>query len=120
MTEAPKERRALAFYIDAILCGLITNVLMLTLGNVGYWIGITLLVAYFLLRDAVGGKSIGKRIMKLEVRTIEGENITVTHSLIRNASLMIPICFIEAALVLLGKPRLGENWSKTRTVRTSV
>ncbi len=126
--------RAGAYIIDA-LCTLLVGPLILVpvIGN--FLIGLALL-AYWLLRD-VGGASIGKLLLGLEVRNADGTESTTGARLLRNITLVVGWALFALPLIgfLLGTPvillmvlaeiimllatgnRLGDRLGKTIVVR---
>jgi uncharacterized RDD family membrane protein YckC len=71
---------------------------------------------FIVFRDVFGGRSIGKRIMKLRVvPTGEGQETASAGALILR-NIFVIIWPIEALLLLSGKDRLGDKVAKTRVV----
>lgn len=109
MTERHLAARALAYTIDSIiaivvLCGMFAalGIAVLISPDPDHLTGtaIAILVpsfivfpiagyGYFLLRDGLGGGSIGKRICGLRVVRTNGEPCNLVRSLIRNGVLMV-------------------------------
>ena len=117
MTEVSKLNRFLASLIDCVVAfgpgifigflglGLIDTILSL-LG-----------LGYFLLKDALfEGQSIGQQSMKYAAVKEDGSSLKgdFATSALRNVTVFIP--FLDAILVLLDKPRLGETLAKTKVV----
>ena len=78
--------------------------------------GIVLIFCVFIIyfKDVFAGQSIGKRIMKLKVVCLDNKRPNIIVLIIRNITLLIwPI---EALLVLLDKPRIGDIIAKTKVV----
>lgn len=85
-------------------------------------------IGYLVARDTLpflGGQSVGKKAMKLQVVTLEDKPITGNWeaALIRNAVLLIPFFGLIEIFVLLtreDKPergrRLGDEWAKTKVI----
>jgi uncharacterized RDD family membrane protein YckC len=79
---------------------------------------------YLLLRDAVGGQSIGKALMGLTVVSVAtGRPCAVMESVRRNAMLLIPganivAVFLEALTILRDRQgqRLGDRLAQTQVV----
>jgi uncharacterized RDD family membrane protein YckC len=80
--------------------------------------------AYLLLRDAVGGQSIGKIMMGLTVIRVEtGRSCSAMDSVRRNAMLLVPganivAVFFEAVTILRDSQgqRLGDRLAQTQVV----
>jgi uncharacterized RDD family membrane protein YckC len=80
--------------------------------------------AYLLLRDAVGGQSLGKILMGLTVIRVEtGRPCSAMDSVRRNAMLLVPganivAVFFEAATILRDKQgqRLGDRLAQTQVI----
>ncbi|MFO0754607.1 MAG: RDD family protein [Thermodesulfovibrionales bacterium] len=100
--------------------------------QVGYFAG----VVYLLISDGLfDGRSVGKRIIRLKVISVPGENSgTFRDSMIRNSTLAVPLLlyqiplfgwiFVAAALaleflLLLGNEegmRLGDDLAQTKVI----
>jgi uncharacterized RDD family membrane protein YckC len=110
--------RIVAYLIDAILASVLSFV---------PYIGIVLVIGYFLTRDALpflDGQSVGKKVMKIRAVTEDGAPLTNNWgaSIIRNIALIIPLFPLVELIVLLTnakKQRLGDQWAKTRVVAVS-
>lgn len=139
-------KRAIAVVIDFVLIGVAVGVLNvvfgIALGRFGLMAAAAVGVGAVLLRDvAIQGRSLGKKLLGLNVVNAAGGPITVDQSIKRNATLSIgmlgsviaPIPFIgllafvfylagfaanlyELYLVATGKPRLGDQIAGTRVV----
>jgi uncharacterized RDD family membrane protein YckC len=82
-----------------------------------YYIGLILGIGYYLLRDALpGGQSIGKKLIKYAAVKQDGSSLEGDYatSATRNVTLFIPL--VDLILVLIDKPRLGDDLAKTRVV----
>ncbi len=115
--------RLLAYLIDGLIGGALAAVIGLIMGNprdssIGQLVGL----AYFLTKEALpftGGQSIGKKAMKIRAVTEDGNALTNNWaaSAIRVVSLLIPfVNLYDLYLVFNNKPRLGDQWAKTRVV----
>ncbi len=120
--------RILAFLIDYIVF-----VLLFAFINIGFmldqYIGTTimtkpLIVIYLItlsivllglvLKDIFGGRSIGKRIMKIKVVRKNSEKASVWRLIFRNITIVIwPI---EALLLLIGREKIGDVIANTKVV----
>ncbi len=74
-------KRALAIIIDSVLAGIVVAVLP--------FLGVLIGMAYMLLRDGfqfdfMDGRSLGKKLVKLELQTIDGAAIDLVTSAKRN------------------------------------
>lgn len=106
-----RERRLAAFYVDALLSGLFVNILILILGDIGWYIGVPINIFYMLFRDALPkGQSIGKRLLKLQVVDSQGYHLggQLGKACIRSLMLIPPIWFVEAVRLVRGKIRYGD------------
>lgn len=119
--EVSKLNRFLGYFIDAIVSYIIPAILGFLAGALDMLWLISLsyifLIAYLLLRDALfGGQSIGKKVMKYKAVKEDGSSLDGDYmsSIMRNITLFIPL--LDAILVLIDKPRLGDNIAKTKVV----
>ena len=126
------EKRLPAFLVDLGIAGAIQALLMylfvfapaiqgapLEFDKVIVWNFIITGISsiYIFLRDLFGGRSIGKRIMKLCVlSTVEGTQYPSPGRLVLRNILAI-LWPVEALLLLVGKTRLGDIIAKTKVVR---
>jgi uncharacterized RDD family membrane protein YckC len=116
--------RVAAFLVDALSLSI---VLILPSSVISYsmaWFGGTVkaislvwfaalgvLVLGMLLRDGYRGRSLGKQVLGLRLRTPHGDTCGWLRSVVRNAFLIFfPI---EVFLVLRGRPRLGDRVART-------
>lgn len=119
--EVSKLNRFLGYFIDGIVSYIIPAILTFIAGATEmYWLvslSYIFLIAYLLLRDALfGGQSIGKKVMKYKAVKEDGSSLDGDYmaSIMRNVTLFIPL--VDAILVLIDKPRLGDNIAKTKVV----
>ena len=72
-------------------------------------------ISFLIIKDVLGKKSIGKRIMKLKIVTKNnGSEATFSKRLLRNLTLfLLPI---EILILLINKERLGDSLTKTNVV----
>ena len=104
-----------AYLIDAILMTVIGIIPLL---------GILLIIAYALLRDALpflDGQSVGKKLLKLRAVTEDGQSLSGNWgpAIVRNVVLMIPFFPVVELIVLLTNKdvkRLGDQWAKTKVI----
>ena len=115
------KKRFIAFAIDYLIIeGIEGTALILamliqteTALNIAMIFAAVVEVAY-LLRDVIGGQSIGKRIMRIKVVDKNGEKASVSRLVLRNITAYIwPV---EALLMLLKKERIGDRLAKTRVI----
>jgi len=74
---------------------------------------------YYLLKDIRGGKSIGKRVLKIAVRDITNSDIIpgTFRLIIRNITTIIwPI---ELILIILAQRKLGDKIARTQVIKIS-
>ncbi len=115
--------RLLAYLIDGLVGGALAGIVGAIMGNMqDSGIGQLLALIYFLTKEALpflGGQSIGKKLMKIRVVTEDGNSVVNNWgaSAIRAISLIIPLLNLyELYLVFSNKPRMGDQWAKTRVV----
>jgi len=113
---ADQGARLLAFAIDlagaALVFGLLGELLK-PLAIAGWW-------GYLLLRDAIPGGSVGKRLLKMRVVRIPGERrMTLGASFFRN---LTHVFFMIDALFILGerRMRLGDMLAGTIVLRRAA
>ena len=113
--------RVLAALIDVAIAYGISVIFGLILGH-NTWdstIGEIVGSIYLLSKEALpflGGQSIGKKLMKIRAVTEDGNSLLNNYgaSVIRSLSMIIfPY---ELYLMSNDKPRLGDQWAKTRVV----
>ena len=125
---APFNTRCIAAIIDIVVAAGITIGLDLILpdfaGKIAWLAG----AAYLVTRDSLpflGGQSIGKKAMKIQAVTLEGNSLVGTwnSAIARNLVLIIPLFALVELFVLLTreeKPergrRLGDEWAKTKVI----
>lgn len=81
-----------------------------------WWAALGVLMIAMLLRDGFRGRSVGKHLLGLRLRTPRGEGCGYGRSVVRNFPLVVPGWnVIELIMVLAGKRRTGD-----RIARTSV
>jgi uncharacterized RDD family membrane protein YckC len=118
--KADVRRRLSAAFVD---------VMVVTTLSVGYWIGgsplyLSFGAAYLLLRDAVGGRSIGKLLFGLVVISLQtGRPSSFAGSIERNLLLLLPganivAVFLETRTIVADAQgqRLGDRLAQTQVV----
>ncbi|MFT4175457.1 MAG: RDD family protein [Luteolibacter sp.] len=123
---ASVNNRIVAALIDGLVCAMISFILGLILPNVLGTVGSLAAIGYWLTRDSLpflGGQSIGKKVVKIQAVTKEGESLVNKWEpcLIRNAvSLVLSLVELIVLLTRDGKPeegyRLGDEWAKTKVI----
>lgn len=87
--------------------------------NVIWWGAVVTLTLAMLLRDGWHGRSPGKRLFGLQIRTASGRPCSWTRSLIRNLPLAIPLWnLVELWMVAVPRHvrRTGDILAKTQVV----
>jgi uncharacterized RDD family membrane protein YckC len=118
--KADVEKRLFAAAID----GLLFMTAWLFYRSLGSLVPLVGGAAYLLLRDAVGGQSIGKIMLGLTVIRVEnGQPCRLSDSLRRNAMLLVPganivALFLEAWTIMRDRQgqRLGDRLAQTQVV----
>jgi uncharacterized RDD family membrane protein YckC len=132
-------KRFIAYFIDAVILGILANLPIPVIGLVGA-IAAT---AGWLMRDTLlEHRSPGKKIMGLQAVGESGDAVTLNQSVIRNlpfalfgvaavlghltiigALLSLPIvgvacvaAIVEGIMVATGKPRFGDQFAKTHVI----
>ncbi len=109
-------RRIAAFIIDLLIIFFISFILVLFISKTTYGI---LLVLLFVFKDVLAGQSVGKRLLKIYVRS--GENFDKTPGLqalaLRNLSTLL-IWYVDVILVLFNREhrKLGDLLVGTKVV----
>ena len=84
---------------------------------------LVIIFAYFIFLEGMAGYTIGKVILGLRVRSLNGEKITLRQSLIRNSGRMIdglPMFNILGVISIVKSParqRIGDKLAKTLVIR---
>ncbi len=84
-----------------------------------WWSALLLLFLFILFRDGFGGRSIGKRLMAVAIRTNTGAPVGLTRSLVRNLPLVIPLWnLVEVVMIFAAADgrRTGDRMAKTTIV----
>lgn len=119
--------RVAAFLVDALTIAVIlvlpASVVSYALAWIGrsvkaiqivWWAALAILFAGLLIRDGFRGRSFGKQLLGLRLKTRSGEPCGYGRSLLRNLPLIIPVWnLVEVVLVLMGRPRTGDRLAKT-------
>ena len=120
-------KRIYAGIIDYIIVGIIQSVLMFLFfiiplqNSVNFNILVRMLIItycsmiYFVIRDILGKKSIGKRILKLKIIDKgTGNEVNVLRRFIRNITLLLGL--IDILVFFITKERIGDKIAKTNVV----
>lgn len=119
--------RIAAFLVDAlslaILLILPASIISYTLAWIGgairaiqlVWIvALLVLTLGMLFRDGYRGRSIGKQLLGLRIKTPHGDGCGYGRSVVRNIPLIIPPWnLVEVVMVIAGKPRSGDRIAHT-------
>ena len=113
-----QDKRILSFIIDFILIAvlfMITNVVsFIGFKYDAYYILLGVCMLVFIMKDIIGGQSIGKRIMKIKIIAKDGSKPSIFRLILRNITISIwPIEFI---ILSLGKEKLGDRMAKTKII----
>ncbi len=99
-------KRLLALFVDSVLLGLVGLILGLffddyfsSIGGWGRAVGFIVAWPYFGIMNSrmCGGQTIGKRILKLRVVSMDGANLSINKSLLRAAVFCLPVFLNGAA-----------------------
>lgn len=119
-------KRILAHIIDVAIASLpmIVSIVVLTFNpslaanRIAYvFFKLSLFLGCFgiIFKDCIGGKSIGKRILKLKVISLTNTNASIYRLVLRN--IILPIWYIDAfVLLILNKSRIGDKLAKTTVI----
>ena len=82
--------------------------------NIVWYVALFVVILAMLLRDGRRGRSLGKRILGLRLRTPDDEPCSYGRSIVRNLPLVIPGWnVLEVILVLAGRNRTGDRMART-------
>lgn len=108
-THGPLPRRFGAFIIDIIIIGVFGQILSIgltsqltLLGDKGPFIGLFVLLLYFGIGNSkvFNGQTLGKSVMKIAVERIDGKKLSVSFSILRSSTYIVPFLFNGWALDL--------------------
>jgi uncharacterized RDD family membrane protein YckC len=106
-------RRIGAFFIDAVILGILGNLIGMLffdyfsrLGSFGALLGFFLALPYFAIfnSDIGNGQTPGKRLLRLQVVDKDGKTIPFERSVLRYSVFALPCCISEMALPVAGTP----------------
>lgn len=126
------KRRSVAFFIDVLILFPIGFVISIILGfwwgypSPGFEMSIRIVISfsilvwlYFIVSDiSKNGATIGKRIMKIRIETIDGRKLTVKTALIRTAIKLLP--WELTHLTFFGLSQGWEIFSSTQMILTII
>jgi uncharacterized RDD family membrane protein YckC len=139
VNKAPIGKRVIAYILDSVILGVIVAVLMggmMVLTMVSAMIsdslagimallmfpviGLIFLImfGYLLLRDGIGGRSLGKKLVGLKVLQ-EGKQCTYVGSVKRNITMIVPLLnIVELIMPFVDAEglRFGDKFAKTQVV----
>lgn len=79
-----------------------------------WWAALAILVLAILIRDGIGGRSVGKQLLGLKLSTPKGDRCGYLRSIVRNVPLIVPLWnLLEAGFVLAGRRRTGDRIAGT-------
>ncbi len=111
---------SLALALVLILPSSVVSYAMAWVGGSGksiqlvWWVSLGIFMIGMMVRDGFRGRSPGKQLLGLRVRTPQGEGCGFVRSVIRNAPLVIPGWnLIEAVMVIGGGSRTGDRIAGT-------
>ena len=80
-------------------------------------ITITLIASVILvIKDSLKGQSIGKRVLKLQVISANGENVNASIGALILRNIFIIIWPVELLLMIAGQERIGDRIAKTKVM----
>ena len=79
-----------------------------------WWVALATVVFAILLRDGIGGRSVGKQLLGLRLTTRRGGRCGYFRSVVRNVPLVVPVWnILEIGFVLAGRARTGDRIAGT-------
>lgn len=84
-----------------------------------WWSALLVFILFILFRDGFGGRSVGKRVMAVEIRTPAGRGVSLFRSAARNLPLVVPLWnLVEVAMVFFAADgrRTGDRIAKTTII----
>jgi uncharacterized RDD family membrane protein YckC len=122
---APVRVRALAGIIDLVPCDVVLGVLAWRFGGTGIFVGVLISATVLGLFEARSGQTPGKRLMRLEVRYLDGTRCDARAAVIRNAFRFLdwfPGIYMIGGFAIAGnkrRQRLGDQAAGTSVYRRS-
>ena len=112
---------SLALALALILPSSILSYAMAWVGGTGksiqlvWWVSLGIFMIGIMIRDAYRGRSPGKQLLGLRIRTQQGDGCGLVRSVIRNVPLVIPGWnLVEAVMVIGGRARTGDRIAGTK------
>jgi len=118
------KKRLKAFLIDTIILEVGVVILIILMININksflYIYSLTAIIIYslFFCKDLINGQSIGKRVLKLQITTENGEAESLRNIIVRNMIALLQPIDILYMINNKGK-RLGDIICKTKVVNVS-
>jgi uncharacterized RDD family membrane protein YckC len=84
-----------------------------------WWGALLIFLLFLLLRDGFRGRSMGKRVMAVDLQTRTGERVGILRSVVRNLPLVIPIWnLVEVVMIFFARQgrRTGDRMAGTMVV----
>ncbi len=120
--------RIAAFLVDALTMAVLlvvpTSIISYAMALIGgsvkgiqivWWAALAILLLSILIRDGIGGRSVGKQLLGLRLTTRSGNRCGYIRSAVRNVPLLVPVWnLVEVGLVLAGRPRTGDRIAGTQ------
>ncbi len=117
---APIYKRLIAYILDNLIIIILTAILMVIIPNsVGWWLIFYILVGivYFWTSEAIFGRGLGKKILKIYVTNLDFEYAGIGNSFVQCFIKPIPLFNIVDGVFALVNPltkqRLSNKWSST-------
>ena len=121
--------RLIAYIIDCIIIGIPAAIIYWFFFAFGGWLVLPLLLGilqliYFIILDTAWGGTIGKRVMGLQVQTVNGGKISFEKAFIRNISKIYGLfLFLDwlIAVVTAGadkRQKFTDRWAGTTVAQT--
>jgi len=117
-SKAGFEKRFGAFFMDQVIISMLLAIIFLPLEIVrGHTTTYPLtMLTFFIahcLKDIMNGASIGKRLLKLEVRCTDNPNFTPSWDKLIIRNLLTIIWPLEFIVLLVSKRKIGDRLAKT-------
>jgi uncharacterized RDD family membrane protein YckC len=122
--------RLMAFFVDAVMCGIVSWALSFFLGGLFFlgwvllwWGGAILLAIYMLLMESSSGQTVGKMLFGLKVVREDGGPLGMEQAQWRAFGVLLYPLLIPAILDFLWAleqgQTLGDRWAHTTVVRVA-
>lgn len=118
----------LAKPVDRLVAGLLDFIIVLCLFKIAMFLGLTIGLAYWFLRDAIpgmNGQSLGKKLMKIKVLSARNQPLVNDYkaAALRQVSNIVPLLNLYEVYLLVTSPkyqRFGDQLTQTTVVREYV